>query len=98
MYTKLYVQVALECKFMAVTWLHLLLTLSRVDFREFGHVGLDMYTLGIKGCPKNRSGSLAKEETLPRPHRCNQLHSTIPAVLLSEFAYWVAITLLLFLT
>ena len=42
---KLYVQIALECKFMAVTWLSLLLTLSRVDFREFGGVGLGMYTL-----------------------------------------------------
>ena len=70
MYTKSYVQIALECKFMAITWLHLLLTLFRVDFREFGHVVLDMYTLGIKDCPQNWSGSLAKEETLPRTHWC----------------------------
>ena len=48
---------------MAVTWLYLLLTLSPVDFREFGDVGLGTYTLGIKGCHKNQSRSLAKKET-----------------------------------
>ena len=46
----LYVQRALECKSMTVTCLCLLLTLSRVDFRESGDVGLDMYILGIRGC------------------------------------------------
>ena len=52
-------------------------------------MGLDMYTLGIKkGCHKNRLGSLAKEETLPQTRRYNKLHSTIHAVLLTEFASW----------
>ena len=46
-----------------------------MDFGEFEDVGLDMYTLGIKGCHKNRLGSLAKEETLSRTHWCNKLHS-----------------------
>ena len=66
----LYVQLALECKSMTVciTCLRLLITLSRVDFKEFGDVGLDMYTFGIRGCYKNQSGSLAKEETLPWTH------------------------------
>ena len=37
---KVFVQIALECEFMAKTWLYLLLTLSRVGFKEFGDVGL----------------------------------------------------------
>ena len=42
----LYVQLDLECKSMTVciTCLCLLITLSRVDFKEFEDVGLDMYT------------------------------------------------------
>ena len=86
MWAKLYVQIALEGEFMAKTRLYLLLTLSRAGFKEFGDVDLGTYTLGIIACHKNRSGSLAKKETLPRTRRCNKLHSTIYAVLLSEFA------------
>ena len=85
MWSKLYVQMALECEFMAKTWLYLLLRLSRASFKEFGYVGLGPYTLGTIGCHKNRSGSLAKEETLPWTHQCNKLHFIICAVLLSEF-------------
>ena len=86
MWAKLYVQIALEGEFMAKTRLYLLLTLSRAGFKEFGDVDLGTYTLGIIACHKNRSGSLAKEETLPRTRRCNKLHSAIYAVLLSDFA------------
>ena len=51
---------------MAITWLYLLITLSRVGFKEFGDGGLGTYTLDINGCYKNRSGALGQEETLPR--------------------------------
>ena len=54
MWAKLYVQLVLECEFMAKTWLYLLLTLSRAGFIEFGDVGLGTYILGIIGCHKNR--------------------------------------------
>ena len=53
--------------------------------KKIGNVDLGMYTRGIKGRHKKWSGSLAKEETLPWTCWCNKLHSTICAVLLSEF-------------
>ena len=59
---------------------------SRLE--KCGDVGLGMYTSGIKGCcHKDQSGSLAKEETLSGTRRCNKLHSTIHAVVLSEFCF-----------
>ena len=59
---------------------------SRLE--KSGDVGLGMYTSGIKGCcHKDQSGSLAKEETLSGTCRCNKLHSTIHAVVLSEFCF-----------
>ena len=47
---------------------------------KFEDVDLGMYTSGVKGCHKDRSGSLAKEETLPGTRRvknCTPL-STLP--------------------
>ena len=59
---------------------------SRLE--KSGDVGLGMYTLGIKGCwHKDRSGSLAKEETLSGTLGCNKLLSTIHTVVLSEFCF-----------
>ena len=55
-----------------------------VSLKEFGVVGSDTYTWGIKDFHKRWSGSLAKRR-LPRACRCNKLHSTICTVLLSEF-------------
>ena len=64
---------ALECEFMAKTWLYLLLRLSRASFKEFGYVGLGPYTLGTIGCHKNRSEPLGQDETLPWTRWCNKL-------------------------
>ena len=55
----------------------------QTSFREFGVVGSDMYSWGIKDFPKCWSGSLAKRR-LPWARRCNKLRSTICIVLLSE--------------
>ncbi|CAM9973295.1 unnamed protein product [Rangifer tarandus platyrhynchus] len=60
-----------------------LLVMSRLG--KSGDVDLGMYTSGIKGCHKDRSGSLAKEETLPGTRRCHKLHSTIRTALLIPF-------------
>ena len=76
MWGNLYVQLALECEFMAKTWVYLLLTLSRVGLKEFADVGLGTYTLGIKGCHKNWLVTLAKEDILPQTRWYNKLHST----------------------
>ena len=58
-------------------------SLVDVSLKEFGVVGSDMYTWGIKDFYKCWSGSLA--ETLPWARQCNKLHFTIYIVLLSEF-------------
>jgi len=47
-----------------------------VSLKEFGVVGSDMYTWGIKDFHKCWSGSLAKKETLPWARLCNKLLST----------------------
>ena len=60
-------------------------SLVYVSLKEFGVVGSDTNTWGIKDFHKCWSGSLAKKETLPWARRCNKLHSTICIVLLSEF-------------
>ena len=60
-------------------------SLVYVSLKEFGVVGSDTYTWGIKDFHKCWSGSLAKEETLPWAHQCNKLHSTTCIVLLGEF-------------
>ena len=57
----------------------------QTSFREFGEVGSDMYTWGIKDFHKCCSGSLAKRSIINSPHQYNKLHSTICIVLLSEF-------------
>ena len=59
-------------------------SLVYVSLKEFGMVGSDTYTWGIKDFHKCWSGSLAKE-TLPWAGQCNKLHLTICIVLLSEF-------------
>ena len=59
-------------------------SLVYVSLKEFGVVGSDTYTWGIKDFHKCWSGSLAKRR-LPWACRCNKLHSTICIVLLSEF-------------
>ena len=58
-----------------------------VSLKEFGVVGSDTYTWGIKDFHKFWSGSLAKRSLAKRPWacQCNKLHSTICIVLLSEF-------------
>ena len=55
-----------------------------VSLKEFGVVGSDTYTWGIKDFHICWSGALAKRR-LPWARRCNKLHSTICIVLLSEF-------------
>ena len=60
-------------------------SLVYVSLKEFGVVGSDTYTWGIKYFHKCWLGSLAKTKTLPWVRRCNKLHSTICIVLLSEF-------------
>ena len=50
-----------------------------VSLKEFGVVGFDMYTWGIKDFHKCWSGS-----TVPWACWCNKLHSTICIVVLSE--------------
>ena len=62
-------------------------SLVYVSLKEFGVVGSDMYTWGIKDFHKFWSGSLAKGR-LPWACRCNKLHSTICIVLLSKFVSW----------
>ena len=64
-------------------------SLVYVSLKEFGVVGSDMYTWGIKDFHKCWSGSLANRR-LPWAPRCNKLHSTICIVLLSEFVSWNA--------
>ena len=59
-------------------------SLVYVSLKEFGVVGSDTYTWGIKDFHKCWSGSLAKRR-LPWVCRCNKLHSAICIVLLSEF-------------
>ena len=57
-------------------------SLVYVSLKEFGVVGLDTCTWGIKDFHK--CWSLAKRR-LPWAHQCNKLHFTICIVLLSEF-------------
>ena len=61
-------------------------SLVYVSLKEFGVVGSDTYTWGIKDFHKCWSGSLAMRR-LPWARRCNKLHSTVCIVLLSEFVY-----------
>ena len=68
---------------MAVTWLYLPLTLSRLGLRNLGKWAWAVHFRYIKFLPKSVR-SLAKEETLPRTCQFNKLHSTLHAVLLSE--------------
>ena len=60
----------------------IVLSLVYVSLKEFGVVGSDRYTWGVKDFHKCWSGSLAKRR-LPWARRCNKLHICI--VLLSEF-------------
>ena len=62
-------------------------SLVYVSLKEFGVVGSDTNTWGIKDFHKCWSGSLAKRR-LPSARRCNKLHSTIFIVLLSDFVSW----------
>ena len=59
-------------------------SLLYVSLKEFGVVGSDTYTWGIKDFHKCWSGSLAKRRR-PWVCWCNKLHSAICIVLLSEF-------------
>ena len=59
-------------------------SLVYISLKEFGVVGSDTYTWGIKDFHKCWSGSLATRR-LPWARRYNKLHSTICIVLLSEF-------------
>ena len=61
-------------------------SLVYVSLKDFGVVGSDTYTWGIKDFHKCWSGSLAKRR-LPWARWCNKLHSTICIVLLSEFVF-----------
>ena len=60
-------------------------SLVYVSLKEFGVVGSDTCTWGIKDFHKCWSGSLAKRR-LPWAHRCDKLYSTI-CIVLSEFGY-----------
>ena len=64
--------------------IEIVFSLVYVSLKEFGVVGSDTYTGGIKDF------HLGEEETLPWARRCNKLHSTICTVLLSEFVSWNA--------
>ena len=58
-------------------------SLVYVSLKEFGVVGSDMYSRGIKDFHKCWSGSLAKRR-LPWARQCNKLRSTTCSILLSE--------------
>ena len=62
---------------MAVTWLYLPLTLSRLDLRN---LGMWAWAIHLRFSQK-LVGVLGWEETLPRARRCNKLHSTVCIVL-----------------
>ena len=61
---------------MAVTWLYLPLTLSKLGLRNLGMWAWAVHLKAYKVFNKSRLGSLAKEETLPWMCWCNKLHST----------------------
>ena len=70
-------------------------SLVYVSLKEFGVVGSDTYTWGIKDFHKCWSGSLAKRRLCLSLRQsqvvwCNKPHSTICIVLLSEFVSWNA--------
>ena len=61
---------------MAVTWLYLPLTLSRLGLRNLGMWAWAVH-LRYKRFSRKSAGVLAEEETLPWASRCNKLHFTI---------------------
>ena len=69
---------------MAVTWLHLPLTLSRLGLRNLGMWAWAVHLRYIRFWQK-LVRVLGYEETLPWARQCNKLYSTICIVLLSEF-------------